>query len=401
MDPRHEKGIMIAATAKVVRKGGLWLVPSQSHPGTYVVDIEGEEPTCSCPDHETRGCRCKHIIAVEIVRSRDALSDESKTTKVRVKYAQNWTAYNNAQQNEKERVSHLLRALCDGIVNAERKGAGRPRLPLSDVVFSSVMKVYSTVSGRRAATDIREAKEAGLIDTTPHYNSISRYLDDATLTPILETLITESALPLADMENDFAVDSSGFSTSCFDRWYDHKWGRERRASKYVKAHLVCGVKTHVVTRAVVTDQDAHDSPEFKGLIDNTCSNFDVREVSADKGYLSRANLQTVVDNGAVPYIPFKNNSRGDTGTQLWRKLWHFFQFNQEEFLTHYHKRSNVETVFSMIKAKFGGSIRSKSETAQANEVLCKILCHNLCVLVQAIFEFGIEPTFWSTEKKIA
>ena len=51
-------------------------------------------------------------------------------------------------------------------------------------------------------------------------------------------------------------------------------------------------------------------------------------------------------------------------------MWAFYQFKREEFLPHYHKRSNVETTFSMIKAKFGGSIRSKKRTAQINEILC-------------------------------
>jgi len=30
--------------------------------------------------------------------------------------------------------------------------------------------------------------------------------------------------------------------------------------------------------------------------------------------------------------------------------------------------------------------------------LCKILCHNICCLIQSIFEFGIDPTFWATEQ---
>ena len=59
----------------------------------------------------------------------------------------------------------------------------------------------------------------------------------------------------------------------------------------------------------------------------------------------------------------------------------------------YHKRSNVETAFSMIKGKFGDAVRSKSDIGQLNEVLCKVLCHNLCVLIQAIHELGIEPKF--------
>jgi transposase len=60
---------------------------------------------------------------------------------------------------------------------------------------------------------------------------------------------------------------------------------------------------------------------------------------------------------------------------------------------HYHLRSNVETTFSMIKRKFGGSVRSKSRTSQVNEILCKILCHNLSVLVHAMYELGVTPTF--------
>ena len=61
----------------------------------------------------------------------------------------------------------------------------------------------------------------------------------------------------------------------------------------------------------------------------------------------------------------------------------------------YHKRSNSESTFSAIKRKFGGAVRSKTFTAQRNEILCKILCHNLSVLVHAIHELGIEPTFGS------
>jgi len=29
-----------------------------------------------------------------------------------------------------------------------------------------------------------------------------------------------------------------------------------------------------------------------------------------------------------------------------------------------------------------------------NEVLCKLLCHNLCCLIQQQCELGIEPVFW-------
>ncbi len=60
----------------------------------------------------------------------------------------------------------------------------------------------------------------------------------------------------------------------------------------------------------------------------------------------------------------------------------------------YHRHPNVETTFSMIKGKFGERLRSKSSTGQVNEVLCKILCHNVCCLIQSIYELGLKPKFW-------
>ena len=82
------------------------------------------------------------------------------------------------------------------------------------------------------------------------------------------------------------------------------------------------------------------------------------------------------------------------GGGLWAKMFHYYNFNREDFLGHYHKRSNAESTFSMVKAKFGDAVRSKTDVAMANEVLCKILCHNICCLIQSHYELGIEATFW-------
>ena len=72
-------------------------------------------------------------------------------------------------------------------------------------------------------------------------------------------------------------------------------------------------------------------------------------------------------------------------------MYHYFAYQTDAFLTHYHKRSNVECTFSMLKRKFGGSLRSKSEVGQRNEVLCKVIAHNICCVISAIHELGIDP----------
>lgn len=101
--------------------------------------------------------------------------------------------------------------------------------------------------------------------------------------------------------------------------------------------------------------------------------------------------------GAYPFIAFKRNStdKGDAGrvSKMWRDMYHFFLWKHDEFMDCYHKRSNVESTFSMIKRKFGDSLRSKTDVAMVNEALCKILCHNLVVLIHEMFELGIDPVF--------
>jgi len=271
------------------------------------------------------------------------------------------------------------------------------------MIFASTFKVYSTFSGRRFASDLRDAQSKGFLTRAPHYTSISRYLENPTLTPFLRQLIEISALPLQAVETDFAVDSSGFTTCRFAQWAKAKYGDKKMMERHewIKVHLMCGVKTNVVTSIEITDSHGGDCPQFKGLVDATARNFVMNEVSADKAYLSSDNLQTVVGHNAMPYIPFKSNSTGNSRsnvqTALWKNMFHFYSFNQERFMQSYHKRSNVETTFSMIKAKFGDRLRSKTRTAQVNEAMCKVLAHNLCCVIQSIYELGIEPTFWADE----
>jgi len=301
-DLRQQRGLVLAATKNIHKKGNAWIVPSQAGTGNYRVDMSCEEPTCSCLDYETRRVKCKHIFAASYVMTREQNDDGSATvtetvtmtaTK-RATYPQKWPAYNAAQTQEKDKFQSLLFDLCSGIREPQSKRCGRPSLPLSDAIFSATFKVYSTVSGRRFMCDLRDAHTKGFTSRVPHYNSIFNYLENPALTPILRTLITQSSLPLKSVEVDFAVDSSGFTTSRFTRWFDVKYGKERSEHEWVKCHLMCGVKTNIVTAIEIGDRHAGDAPFFAPMVRTTASNFQIAEVSADKGYGGRLKLKPLL-----------------------------------------------------------------------------------------------------------
>ena len=138
-------------------------------------------------------------------------------------------------------------------------------------------------------SDLREVYMKRYISKMPCYNSINTYLEREELTPYLQWLITQSALPLKSVESNFAVDSSGFSTCSYVRWFDEKYGKEQSERDWIKAHIMCGVTTNVVTSAEISGAHGADHNYFAPLVNETTKRFNVREVSADKAYSSYAN----------------------------------------------------------------------------------------------------------------
>jgi transposase len=417
MEEREIKALQIAATMPLRKTTHGWIVPSQSESRNYKVASVRPEMAradrnfglfeCSCPDFELRGRPCKHIMAVEFTIKREVTEDgERVTQEMKVTYAQDWTAYNKAQTQEKDLLLPMLADLCSTIPQPPQ-GRGRPRLPMSDMAFTAVSKVYGGMSARRSDSDVREQASKGLIAQDPHFNSVLRYLRDPEMTPVLKRLVELSALPLKGVETDFATDATGFTTCRFVRWYDHKWGKEKSKREWIKLHAMCGVRTNIVTAVDVSGWRSHDTNYFRPMVDTTAENFTIGDVTADKAYLSRANLDHVEKFGGTPYIPFKSDNAAyrispeapGLEESAWVRMFHMFAYQRDTFLNRYHQRSNVETTFSMIKSKFGDSLRSKSDTGQINEVLCKVIAHNICVLIACIHEIDLEMPVFNTEAR--
>jgi transposase len=150
----------------------------------------------------------------------------------------------------------------------------------------------------------------------------------------------------------------------------------------------------VAVAVAITDAYSNDSPQFGPLVRKTAEGFTINENSADMAYSSRPNLQTAANTGGKAYIPFKKNATVNCrGSRLWNKMYHYFQLNRDELIEHYHKRSNIRETFAAINRRFKETLKSKNSTAQANEILAKIIAHNLTVSIHEMYENGLHPEF--------
>ncbi len=406
LEPREQRGIIIAAVCRITWDGEKWLVPSQSEPERKYRVRVGEQESCTCPDHAESGFCCKHIRAVRIVAKREMGKDGTVTETKEITFAeqkvyrQRWSAYNESQRVEKRRFQVLLHDLCSTLAEPERAPSKKGRKPhlVRDSVFAMVFKVYCLFSSRRFSSDLEEAHQRGYTVNLVPGMKTNQFFENPAFTPILRELVAFSALPLRSVETKFAIDSTGFSVNKFERWYDIKYGVERKKSVWVKAHAAVGVRTNVITAVRILEKDSGDSPQLKPLVVETAQGFNVEEVSGDKAYTSIDNFETVAAAGGTGFFKFKVNATGGSGG-LFQKMFHWFQFNQDDYLKRYHQRSNVESTFSAVKRKFGDSVRCKSDTGMKNEVLCKFIAHNLCVLIQEQHELGIDPVFWKDEPR--
>ena len=340
----------------------------------------------------------KHVIPPfrSIINKKDNGIQQKITTfypKEPKHYTQDWKAYNAAKTQEKIYFIDILNDIFS-YIQEKPNSRGRPSYPAKDKLFAMCLQSYNQLSSRRCISDLTLSKKSKYITAVPYINSILNFYNDVSLVDMLKRLIQISGLPLKPFESQFAVDGSGLSTLIFERWLDIRTCENSLKRKWRKVHIVVGTRTNIITAVEITEGTAHDSPQFEQLLKETKELYDIKEISADMAYSSRKNLQIADDLGIVPYIPFRKNVKGNpSGYQIWREMFNFFKGDNEQFMEHYHRRSNVETTFSMIKQKFSHKLRCKKEIAQINEILIKCLCHNICCLIQEYFELNVDLNF--------
>ena len=313
-------------------------------------------------------------------------------------YPQDWNLYRRACSQEKLMFFRILKDAVDYMmIEGGYKGNGRPPAYYGDILKSLCIKSYHNYSGWRLESELKIARSMGIIDDVYKRTTLMKYMQDPRITKMLHKLYKIIAQPVAPIEVYFAADATGISNAYGNiRWMKVRHTKEEKKlrKQYSKIHVISGCKTNIISSVRVTRGAAHESPHFKGLLDDTAKIFSVKEISADAGYLSYDNVNSISKIGAAPfimgkkgvYVPRHANSAWGAMLRLWKH-------HQMFFAEHYSSRSNVESTFSALKRKFGDFCRCKKPESQECEIIAKIVCFNSAVLSEALLSFDLKPEF--------
>jgi len=252
---------------------------------------------------------------------------------------------------------------------------------------------------RKTVFNVEFARNSGFL-FIPHisdnyFNLINEYLRDGRLTPLLQKLITVTSEPFADKEHYFAIDGSGFRIACGKKRYNEIRTDRKAKSGYVGIHIIAGVKSKIIPYAIVSEGHIHDNNFFKPLVLGANKMFKIKEIYADKGYLSNANANFCYSLNIKDYIKIKDNTILDKfEDSVWNNsIKRYLEDVQKGAERRFSLRANVECAFHMIKTVFSDVLRCKTHTGRVNEVLARIVCHNIRCLVLAYVKNDIKFPF--------
>ena len=275
---------------------------------------------------------------------------------------------------------------------------GRPPKKLSHMLTClAIWQRFPNLSVRSAKGFLEFLKFYGIIDVDiPCFKTLCNYQANERIKYYLDRLIETSSKPLNAIETCFSTDMTGIRTNNFSSWFSIRTGKRVRKRDHLSSHITTGVISNIVTAVDSCVKKGMDNEIMREHVDRTAKNFKIDEWSGDSMYWAKENCNKVVEAGGKPYFkPKKSWSGKSRGCMAWKNMNLEFKENSEEAGKHYHKRSNSESTNHSKKTRIGSCVKSKLNTAKEQEDHIKWVDYNLLVLNRALYEWDIEPNFYT------
>jgi hypothetical protein len=258
---------------------------------------------------------------------------------------------------------------------------------------------------RQLLIDCPDLQQIIGLASVPHYTTLQKASRRLLKQDRVRVLLNETVRRIRRRKKRVkhaAVDSSGFDAHHASRYFiwrrDNRKEQEKRLKKrvgyrrYGKLMLIVCCVTHAILAAIASAGPTPDIDQLDGVLNELPRSQTVLHLVADAGFDSAYNHRLLrEEHGIRSTIPPEHGRPSKDPTALpsdrYRRLMKT-RFNKPA----YNKRSQVETVFSMLKRNFGSALRARSYWGRNRDLYLRVLTHNIALaLMRVFYRAGVTP----------
>ena len=219
------------------------------------------------------------------------------------------------------------------------------------------------------------------LNKLPHYTTLIKFAQRIP-SKVFHKLISAFS-KLIEQPEKVAIDGTGISLDNASPHYCKRIGKPYQKRPFLKLSVIVDIKHYLILQFKIRKKSRHDVVDAYPLVKKLAKNYKPEVFYGDRAYDSEKLFKIIFEElGAYPLIlqkrldipKYKRKGRYRKET--------FEVFDYGEYL----QRNKVETTLSILKRKFGFSIRSKDVKNQKVEAMSRIIAYN----VDRLLEMGKE-----------